>query len=382
VSSSSDPIARSLALISNQWPSQLFFDDDGKVYLSTTFKTPFNGDPFEYMAVYASEIDLDTGRNLTRPVLLRKPLPGVISAEGSHIVKKDGWYYLFTADNGTFDGHQEWVSRSRSPLGPYEPGDHNPIVFNDQDMHVRATGHMDVVQDTEGGWWGVMLAVRPQIGPDGKLRGSQLGRETFLVPIEWPTGGWPVLNDNKPVSTKGLTLGRSMADQRLQREWRDDFDKGMTAPRLTGWRDSPDFMYFSHTDTLSLGWYHIRTPLKQDWSLTHRTGWLTLFGSPYTIDKQECPTVLFRKQTAFSGTWITELDFCPSQHGDEAGTTVYYSMYAFMAIGIRKSDHPEVGRYVFLRWVDPDTSERKVSPCLSGGHERKRLLIILAGKAP
>jgi beta-xylosidase len=227
-----------------------------------------------------------------------------------------------------------------------------------------------------------MLAVRPQTGPDGKLRASQLGRETFLVPIEWPTGGWPVLNDNKPVSTKGLTLGRSMADQRLEREWRDDFDKGMTAPRLAGRRDSPKLMYFLYTDTLSLGWYHTRTPLKQDWSLTHRPGWLTLFGNPSTIDKQECPTALFRKQTAFSGTWITELDFCPSQHGDEAGTTVYYSMYAFMAIGIRKSEHPEVGRYVFLRWVDPDTSERKVSPCLPGEHERKRLLTILAGKAP
>jgi beta-xylosidase len=139
------------------------------------------------------------------------------------------------------------------------------------------------------------------------------------------------------------------------------------------------------TETLSLGWYHLRTPIKQDWDLKSRR--LTLYGNPYTIDQQECPAALFRKQTAFKGTWTTEIDFDPDYPGEEAGTTVYWSKYAFMAAGLRKSDEGD-GRYAFLRWYDPDTGEHQVrylirderrymydgvelNRCLSGSFDRR-----------
>jgi beta-xylosidase len=302
------------------------------------------------------------GRNLSRPVLLRKPSTTNVS-EGSHIVKKDGLYYLFTADGGTGDLHQVWVSRSTSPMGPYEAGPDCPIVFNDQDSLVRTTGHMDVVQDESGGWWGVLLATRPQTDTKGVLLESHLGRETFLVPMVWPKGGWPIVNDRKIVSTVGSVVDGSIAKQDPVRPWRDDFDKGMSrrshirrgcCSGPTTYTDSSGLIL---TDTLLLGWYHLRTPIKQDWNLKSRR--LTLYGNPYTIDQQECPAALFRKQTAFTGTWTTEIDFVPDYSGEEAGTTVYWSKYAFMAAGLRRSEDGD-GRYAFLRWYDPDTGEHQV----------------------
>jgi beta-xylosidase len=344
---------------------QLFFDDDDKVYLSTALRVPLGErrpTKLDCIAVFGNEIDITTGRNISRPILLRKPSTTIVS-EGSHIVKKDGLYYLFTADGGTGDLHQVWVSRSTSPMGPYEAGPDCPIVFNDQDSLVRTTGHMDVVQDESGGWWGVLLATRPQTDSKGVLLESHLGRETFLVPMVWPKDGWPVVNDRKTVSTVGSVVSGSIAQQDPVRPWRDDFDQGMSRrPDIRrSCSSSPHTYAYSSglilTETLSPGWYHLRTPLKQDWDLKSRR--LTLYGNPYTIDQQECPAALFRKQTAFTGTWTTEIDFVPDHPSEEAGTTVYRSKYAFMAAGLRRSEKGD-GRYAFLRWCDPDTGEHQV----------------------
>jgi beta-xylosidase len=40
--------------------------------------------------------------------------------EAPHLYKRDGWYYLLTAEGGTVWGHAVTMARSRSLLGPYE----------------------------------------------------------------------------------------------------------------------------------------------------------------------------------------------------------------------------------------------------------------------
>lgn len=97
---------------------QLFFDDDDRVYLSTARRTPITN-PTTRLVTYCSEIDITSGRNLTPPVILRESTQGNDIAEGPHIFKRKGWYYLITAEGGTELDHQEWIFRSRLPLGPY-----------------------------------------------------------------------------------------------------------------------------------------------------------------------------------------------------------------------------------------------------------------------
>jgi beta-xylosidase len=112
-------------------------------------------------AIHISEIDLATGRTLTAPRVIRMSPYGI--AEGSHIVKRNRYYYLFTAEGGTESGHQEWVLRSeKGPLGPWELGPRNPLWYNGTEEEVQNTGHADVFEDTEGNWWAVLLGCRPK----------------------------------------------------------------------------------------------------------------------------------------------------------------------------------------------------------------------------
>jgi beta-xylosidase len=68
----------------------------------------------------------------------------------------------------------------------------NPILTHCSTGHpIQNTGHGDMVEATDGSWWMVALGVRPR----GSLPGFHvLGRETFLVPVEW-ADGWPVVGD-------------------------------------------------------------------------------------------------------------------------------------------------------------------------------------------
>ena len=61
--------------------------------------------------------------------MVRESASGV--SEGSHIIKRGRYYYLFAAEGGTESGHCEWVMRSdQGPFGPYELGPQNPLWRN------------------------------------------------------------------------------------------------------------------------------------------------------------------------------------------------------------------------------------------------------------
>jgi beta-xylosidase len=201
--------------------SQLFFDDDGKVYLSAVQWTTMSPTKDRF-SIFAVEMDITTGRSLTRPVLLRESDLINDCAEGPHIIKRGRDYYLLTAEGGTEFHHRTMIYRSSSPLGPYSPPPKgvNPLVHNTKDdPHVRQTGHADMVEAADGSWWAVLLASRRQPG-----KTEQIGRETFLIPVEWPEDGWPRFNRGQPV---GLTvMSDKLPPSPAVTPWRDDFDRG------------------------------------------------------------------------------------------------------------------------------------------------------------
>jgi len=90
-------------------------------------------------------------------------------------------------------------------------------VYNAEDEKVQATGHADIFEGTDGRWWIVMLARR--IMAHGK---SQLGRETYLAPMEWKDG-WPVVNGGKRIT---LEVEADLPEKTTSKEWRDDFSSG------------------------------------------------------------------------------------------------------------------------------------------------------------
>jgi beta-xylosidase len=188
-------------------------------------------------AIHISEIDISTGRTLTPPVVIRESPHGI--AEGSHIFKKGKYYYLITAEGGTDAGHQEWAFRSTTgPYGPWE-SQGKPLWYNGPGEEVQRTGHADIFEDGEGQGWGVFLGTRPvKVEGPGFLE-PQLGRETYLVKVDW-VDDWPVFNDGKNITLE--TQGRKPVTQ-----WSGQMQKGEAK-----WKAALE------EQELELGWYQKR----------------------------------------------------------------------------------------------------------------------------
>lgn len=198
----------------------LFWDDDGTTYVSSTYKK-VDRSPDSKMkdfAVHVSTVDLETGNSTSIPRMIRESPSGI--AEGSHIFKINGYYYLFVAEGGTESGHCEYVFRSRSsPFGPWENAPHNPLWRNTTNDEIQNTGHCDIVNDTDGNWWALCLGVRPR--KEGNTwRTSVFGRESMLLPVRWEDD-WPIFNEGKPITLR--LQGPNKYELEEKKPWRDNF---------------------------------------------------------------------------------------------------------------------------------------------------------------
>lgn len=115
-----------------------------------------------------------------------------VKPEGPHLLRRDGWYYLFLAEGGTGEGHMETVLRSRNLYGPYESCPFNPILSRKNLLSpVQRSGHGKPVQLPDGRWYFLYLCTRPVDGM------TLTGRETALDPLSWTADGWPAVNGLK-----------------------------------------------------------------------------------------------------------------------------------------------------------------------------------------
>jgi alpha-N-arabinofuranosidase len=292
----------------------LFFDDDGKVYY-----TRHEGEGDGYIA--QRTLNLKTGE-LEGP--LRKIWGGTggIWAEGPHLYKISGKYYLMISEGGTSYDHMVTIARSDSPWGPFESNPNNPILTH-RDLRndpIQAVGHTDMVQ-TPDGWWLVCLAIRPQGG-----RFHHIGRETFLAPVKWTREMWPVVNENGRIS---LTM--SAAPKLPQHPFekppaRDDFD----------------------SDKLAIQWNFLRNPYETDYSLTARPGYLRLNGSAVTLNDQDSPAFVGRRQTDLNCAVSAMLEYEPRKENEEAGLALRNFDGFHYEIGVTLRDGK---RQAFLRKV-------------------------------
>ena len=210
-----------------QWVDQggidpsLFFDEDGKVYYTTTGNLE-DGTSMIQMC----EIDPFTGTKLSSSRVINFGCNDKYP-EGPHIYKKDGSYYLLLAEGGTEYGHMVTIQRANTPWGPYEPCPHNPILTHRDDSRgeICCTGHGDLIEDQNGNWWMVCLGVRQIQGEYGNLMLHHLGRESFLAPVLWTEDGWPIVGENGKISLcmEGELPGEGAADLNQKMIFRDDF---------------------------------------------------------------------------------------------------------------------------------------------------------------
>jgi alpha-N-arabinofuranosidase len=265
----------------------LLFDDDGKVYYT---RHQGMGDG----SIAQTTLDLKTGKLGGALKDIWKGTGGVWP-EGPHLYKIHGKYFLMIAEGGTSYDHRITIARSDSPWGPFVSDPGNPILTHrDRPEHpLQALGHGDLVE-TPAGWWMVCLGIRPQ---GGKFH--HLGRETLLAPVTWTPDGWPVVNGN---GTMELT---------------------MPAPHLSEclWKQAPARDEFSKTN-LAFEWNFLRNPYEKDFSLTERPGYLRLHGSAVTMNDEDSPAFVGRRQTDLSCRASTRVLFEPRLENEEAGLVI------------------------------------------------------------
>lgn len=288
----------------------LFFDDNGKVYATLSVDS----------TIWSAEIDITTGDSLSswqqvQSTTVPCPLPQL--AEGPHIYKINGTYYLLTAEVGTEAQHQSRIYRSQNVRGPWEDSPTNPLLFNGANLSqgLLSTGHADMVQAPDGNWWAVFLAAR-FYNPRNASGYRQLGRETYLTPVEWHDDGWPTFNQGKPITEN---MPGYLYDLPRPQIWRDDFD----------------------TKLADKNYYRIRTPLKETVDLTSKPGLARLHANPYTISNRASPSALLRKQQDVNVTFSTELtsfDLDGKPLLQEAGASVFLNDYFHHDIGVIKSN--------------------------------------------
>ena len=260
--------------------------ENGKCYLVSN---PDN-------TIVLSEIDVKTGKQLAPGKPLWQGM-GMRYPEAPHIYKKDGWYYLLISEGGTEIAHCMTIARSRNIYGPYEGYSKNPIFTHcnvkGQQSQIQAVGHGDFVQAQDDSWWVVFLAQR-QFGGNY----HHLGRETFLAPVEWKKGQWPVVNGGEPIDTlmSGKPLGVEQKSQK--RHIRTTFDK-----------------------PLGKEWVYIQNPDSNNYKV--RVGRLQLISSRGPLSKNDRPTFIGRRQESANMVAETYVNFEEGLPRDEAGMTIY-----------------------------------------------------------
>lgn len=149
-----------------------------------------------HRAIWLQQLDLASMTLVgTRQVIVDSgftPATNPEHIEGPHLFRRDGYYYLTAAEGGTGEQHAQMIYRSRQITGPYETWSGNPVLTQrdldpSRTAPITSAGHAQFIELKDGTWWAVFLATRPYRGNH-----YNLGRETFLLPVQW-RDGWPVV---------------------------------------------------------------------------------------------------------------------------------------------------------------------------------------------
>ncbi|GAA4777553.1 glycoside hydrolase 43 family protein [Stakelama sediminis] len=263
----------------------LFIDDDGSAYIASSY----NAD---------GTITLLTLNKTLSHVTGAKKIYYIKGAEGSKIVKRKGWYYLFNAIPPRM---ALTVSRARSLYGPWK---------THEQISDKTGGHQGAVVDLPDGRW-VGFVMRDS---------GAIGRMTNISPVFWKDG-WPV-------------WGTPAAPGRVPEHAKKPIDGFPIAVPATS--DS-----FSKP-TLGLQWQWNHNPDNSRWSLTERPGYLRLH--PTIADQfWDARNSLIQKAQGPRSRGTVKLDITHVKPGDRCGFGTLGQYSAQLAVGRTPAGAPTLG---------------------------------------
>lgn len=313
------PWSEPVYLNSSGFDPSLFHDEDGRKYLVNML--------WDYRPGRNSFAGVVLQEYSPRETRLVGPITNIFTGsslkltEAPHIYKRNGWYYLLTAEGGTSYTHAATLARSRDIRGPYELHPQTHLLTAVKDLKtvqaamesgdvegVRAgchrglqkAGHASMAPWVGDEWILAHLCGRPL---EGTLR-CPLGRETGLQKIVWADDDWPYMTEPGAPETvsfslrPGITPGKGTAGAE---SWREDFD-------------GPEWDKALNT---------LRFPADRRFDLKSRPGWLRLQGGE-SLTSPFRQSLLTRRVRHFRWSAETCLDFVPESFQQFAGLSVRY----------------------------------------------------------
>lgn len=299
----------------------MFHDDDGRKYMVSMVTD--HRVPKKYAGRLVLQEYDPVQQKMTGPVrdIYRADK---IFLEGPHIFKRNGWYYLFSADTGTGEGHGQTIQRSRNVWGPYEmyradfmerTADNEAYSIltsrHHEDILLQKSGHCDLVETPEGEWYAVHLCGRAmdRRNPADALRFAgerryMLGRETAIQKMKWTEDDWLVMADGSTTPKEYVEepCGHQTAEKPQAETDRDHFDKTVLDPEYQS----------------------LRIPMTEHYlSLTERPGYLRMYGRS-GLSSKFSQTLIAKRLTGFDMDISTKMEFEPEVFKQMAGLILLY----------------------------------------------------------
>jgi xylan 1,4-beta-xylosidase len=324
---------------SSGFDPSLFHDDDGRkwfVNMVWNYRTAsIGGNPRSpaFDGILLQEWDAKAGR-LVGPVknVFRGTPLGLV--EGPHLHKRNGWYYLTTAEGGTAYNHAVTMARSRKIEGPYElhPMVH-PITSKDTpEAPLQRAGHGQIVETPEGLTYHTHLCGRPLPG----TRMSPLGRETAIQKCVWKDDGWLYLEGGGNVPFVDVAAPDDSIQPAPRRPVRHDFASVRELPMDYQW---------------------LRTP--QHERLFTLTGKALRLHGRESIGSWFEQSLVARRQEDFAFRAETAVAFDPVTYQQVAGLTYYYNRYKFHFVAV--TWHETMGRVLTLMSCEGDYPDGRMT---------------------
>jgi len=263
-----------------------FWDDNGQGYLG---RSKVGAGP-----IYIHKLSEDGKKLLDDGVIV---YTGPV-AEGTKIHKLNNYYYLSIPEGGVTPGWQT-VLRSKNIYGPYE----KRVVLEQGSTSVNGPHQGAWIDLPNGEWWFMHFQHL-----------FSLGRVCHLQPMRWKDD-WPVM---------GIDIDMNGIGEPVY-VWEKP-DVGESYP-ITAPQTSDEF----NESILGFQWAWNHNPLHDKWSLTQRSGYLSLISNQAT-SFLKAKNTLTQKIMGFNGEASTLLVTDGMENGQKAGLCVMGRQYDLIGI--------------------------------------------------